>query len=47
MYVCEAHTCLVLKDNKTALDPLKLELGMILRHHVDADKGNQVLCNSS
>lgn len=45
MYV--KHTRLVLKDKKSALDPLKLELGMILRYNVDAEKGNQVLCNSS
>ena len=43
-YVCLHSAC---RNQKRSLDPLELELQMVVGHHVDAGNQNWVLCKSS
>lgn len=45
MHVCTTCVCLLpVEVRKWALDPLKMELQIVVNHHVGAEKGAQVLC---
>ena len=47
MDVCAPHVCSTHRGQKMASEIMKLELRMVVSHHVDAGNQTQVFCKSS
>lgn len=47
MYACHVYLPGANRNYRRSLNPLKLELGLTVNHHVGTEDGNEVLCKSS
>lgn len=46
VYICIPHSCIAYVGQKATLDPLELELEVVVSHHVGAENQTRVLRKS-